>query len=310
MDLIKLIDIDLDSSTVSESAHSEYDPTHTYTAADIAANTVYVSYEDEDPYEVTDRTPHEIYKSLADANLDNYPPDNPAKWSLIGATNRWRMFDSFVNTQTEDTTTIVVEIDASKTNSIGLFRLIGKTVTFTSTVDGTIKKTEIIDLDDSPVYDYYGYFFADFSYKSDIFWVYPYYYSDAVLKIEIEPYQSETKCGMCALGKSVILGKTQWNPHIGINDYSKKTTDDLGRTYLNQGNFAKRIDIDIWIENAEVDMVRRLLAGVRGLPILINANGSETNYESLISYCFWETFEIIIPGPIRSKCTAEFQGLI
>jgi len=45
------------------------------------------------------RTPHEIYKSLADTNAGNYPPDNAAKWSLIGATNRWKMFDGFVNTQ-------------------------------------------------------------------------------------------------------------------------------------------------------------------------------------------------------------------
>lgn len=325
MDLVKLIDIDLESSTVSESAYNEYDDTHAYIIDDI----IYVSFESNG---TTDRTPHEIYKSLADANTGNYPPDNPSKWSLIGATNKWKMFDGFVNTQTEDTSTIIVEIDASKTNSVGLFQLTGKTVTLTLSITSSYqdesddyyrdesdafygdtaitKKTEIIDLDSSPVYDYYEYFFAEFFYKSDIFWTYPYYYKDAILKIEIEPYLNETKCGMCALGKSIALGTTQWNPHISIEDYSKKDTDSLGRTYLSQGNFAKKNEFDLWVKNVDIDMMRRILTDVRGLPIITNANEINTNYESLIIYGFYRNFEIIIPGPVMSKCSLEIEGLI
>lgn len=288
---------------------------------------------------VAENTPHEIYKSLADANEDNYPPDYPAKWSLLGATNKWKMFDAFVNTQTEDSDPIIVELDPCGADCVGLFRLEGTKVTLTlSSLEYTqdyygdasdyykdetggkyeddeyssaysVKKTEIVSLDDSAVDDYWGYFFADFSYNKTLFWTFPVYYSNAILRIEITPYVDSAKCGMCALGKSITLGKTHYNPSISMDDYSKKATDDLGRTYLSQGNYARINEFDMWLENADVDMVRRAFEDVRGIPIMTNANGSDTNYESLIIYGYYNNFDIIIPGPNISKCSVEIKGL-
>ena len=258
---------------------------------------------------IAERTPHEIYKSLADANTDNYPPDNGAKWSSLGMINKWKMFDKYINTQTEDSDDIVVEIDASNSDCIGLFGLIGKEVIFTLMVDGDVQKTEVVDLDDSLIYDYYDYFFADFFYKADIFWRYPVYYSDAVLKIEIKTYQGEAKCGLAKPAKTIVLGETQYIPQISANDYSKEVTDSLGQTYLAPGNTAKKNEFDLWLQSSEVDVVRRILESVSGAPILINANEPSTNYESLIVYGFRKNFLITIPGPIVSKCSLEIKGL-
>ena len=101
MRLVKLKDIELLYSNVSENLYSEWDSSTTYNTGD----RVYVTKESDG---TTERTPHEIYESLADNNTGNYPPDNPDKWGFISATNRWKMFDQYVNTQTENDTTMLL----------------------------------------------------------------------------------------------------------------------------------------------------------------------------------------------------------
>ena len=418
MKLVKLIDIDLIESSVAASSYDEYASGTTYATDD----NVKVSFESDGS---TPRTPVEEYVSLADANTGNYPPDSPSKWSLLGSSNRWKMFDEYVNSQTIDTGTIIVEIVSSNTNKIGLFGLHGAEVTLTQIVntelitngdcsaddftkgtgwsydsgneeydcdgsqsansklyqdvssiegkkylvkftvknysagkiagmagsaagtdvtangdyaqvitagsaaeDGVIADTNFIgsvddisimriandetidiSLDESFTPDYWYYFFSDFTYKEDISWEYS-FYSNSKMRIEITPQGGEAKCGMVALGRSSTLGATYYEPHIGIDDYSKKDTDSLGRTYLKQGNYAKKLDFDFWLDNTDIDIVRRALADVRGTPIIIDANGEDTNYGSLIMYGFIGSFDIIIPGPIKSKCTFEGKGLI
>lgn len=122
MEIIELGDPSVFLSSISEELYDEWDVADTYNTDDY----VYVSFEDDG---TTERTPHETYISLSDANVGNYPPDDPVNWSLVGATNRWKMFDGYVNTQSEDTEDIVVHLDSSGTNYVGLFLMNAKSVT-------------------------------------------------------------------------------------------------------------------------------------------------------------------------------------
>jgi len=417
MRLARLSDISLIYSSVAGSTYAEWSSSTTYATGD----TVKVTLASDG---VTERTPHEEYESLADSNTGNYPPDNPDKWQLLGATNRWKMFDDYVNTQTEDTTDIVVEIDSSNTNIVGLFNLQGETVRLTNIVntelftdgdmssdsftkgtgwtydstdeeydcDGsqtedsqlyqdisvtedskyiikfTVKNyssgsirpvvggaegtavsadgsyTEIItagastvcglmadsdfvgsvddlslmrvsndetteiQLDESYTPDYWYYFFADFTYREDLVWSYSLYHN-AKLRIEISPQSGEAKCGMVAIGKAVELGSTMYDISTGIIDYSQKSTDSLGRTYLAQGNYAKRVSLTGWLRNENLDIVMQALADVRGTPIIFDANNDDCDYQALIVYGFIKDFEIIIPGPNVSKLEITVEGL-
>ena len=319
MQVVKLKDIQLVDSTIDESTYDEYDSAHSYSVDDI----VYVSFEDDG---TTERTPHEIYQSLTDTNQGNYPPDNPAEWSLVGATNRWKMFDGFVNTQTESSSSFTVVIDTSECNAVGLFNIVAKTVTFTTIADliqdengdyytdengdfyGTAIKTETVDLDDSPVFDYYDYFFAPFYYKSAVYWEVP-YYSNTLTMIAFEPYLDEAKCGVCVTGYAQRIGTSKWGVQAGITDYSKKDTDDLGRTYLSQGLYAKNNEVTLNVLNSYLDITHKILSDVRGTPAIFNANEEGTSFDSLLIYGFYENFDIIIPGPTLSKCSLEVKGL-
>jgi outer membrane protein assembly factor BamB len=98
---------------------------------------------------------------------------------------------------------------------------------------------------------------------------------------------------------------------VGILDYSRKDTNEFGYTYLKQGNFSKRAEVEAWIYSENIDAIRRVLQDVRGLPIIVDANNSEcTGYDSLKIYGFYRDFDIVIQGPTMSRISITFEGLI
>jgi len=131
MRMASLIDINADTlfySSVAESTENEYDSGTSYSTGAV----VKVSYESDG---TTPRRPIVEYESLEDSNSGNYPPDNPSKWFAVGATNRWAMFDPYINTQTEDSNPIEFEVETSGQNTITLLNLDARAVELTFIVD-------------------------------------------------------------------------------------------------------------------------------------------------------------------------------
>ena len=295
----------LESSNVVTSSLDEYASGTTYATDD----QVKVRYKVD---RSTLRYPVEEYTSLADNNTGNYPPTNPSKWQLNGVSNRWAMFDGFVNTQTEKTDSIAVELDASNTDLAGLFRLQAKEISFALSSGGEVKWSETIDLKTLSDASWYDYFFSDWQFQEDVLFTYT-KYSDATLAITITWFIDElAECGNCSIGSAIQIGNTQYEPSTGIIDYSKKTTDALGRTYLKQGNFAKRAEVELWLYNSQVDAVRKALTDIRGTPAIFDCNNqgvNGTDYTSLVIYGFYRAFDISIPGPVLSRCSLDIEGL-
>jgi len=110
------------------------------------------------------------------------------------------------------------------------------------------------------------------------------------------------------IGSQITLGQTQYDASVGIQDYSVYSTDSLGRTYLNQRDYADRAEVGLWITNSMVDIVRRKLAEVSGVMSLWDLNNAGSDYDSLRIYGFFESFDIINPGPSISKCLLTIRG--
>lgn len=308
MKLHTIRDLTLVSSTVAGSSYNEYAAATTYALG----NTVKVSFESNG---TTARFPVVEYESLAGSNVGHYPPDDPTNWTEIGAENRCKMFDDFINTSTEKTGTITVVLNANNADSVGIFNIYGQEVTLTLTVDGVTIQTETIDLRTvSPDSGWYAYFYTPYEYGRDrILWEFPKYSADATLTISISPRtDGESACGKVELCNGYTLGKSQWGVSVGISDYSIISTDSLGRTYLAQGAYADRMNISLMLDNGNVDYVRRKLASVRGVPSILQGNneGMTEIYQSLIIYGCFENFDIIIPGMVKSTCSIEYKGLI
>lgn len=303
MRVIELSDVTLISSNVAISTYAEYDPATTYSVGE----NVRVSFESDG---VTPRTPVEEYTSLAGSNTDNYPPDDPVNWKDDGSENRWKMFDEYTTTHTENTSIIEIEIDASGIDVVGLFNLVAKSVTFELSAYGSVKVSETIDLFSLPENSWYSYFFNDVIYKKKILWDLP-SYAAATLKITIEYHSGETvECGMATIGKQFDLGAAHYEPSIELKSYSIEDTDTLGRTYLKQGNKAKEIDIECWMDNNQIDNVFGILENLINIPVIFDCNNGDTGYLIMSTYGFFKTALIIIPGHTTSKCLMNIKGLI
>lgn len=289
------------SSDVPETLHSEYAGGTGYAQG----ARVYVTLESDG---VSERTPHRIYESLVASNQGNYPPDNPLNWLDVGATNRWAMFDDSVSSQTTQATTLTVTVQTKLVDTLALLSLAGDVV-----------RVRVLDAADQVISDdthdlvlhesgsWSDYFFGDFESRSSLILNINGLY--ALVKIEVTVSGEQCAIGHLLAGRAIWLGGTRWDAWLGITDYSIKETDAFGQTFLNQRGYGNSLDIDVWVESADVDRVHRKLAAYRAKPVLWQANNDQTIHESLIVFGWYRDFQQVLPGPTHSICSLNIEGL-
>lgn len=256
-----------------------------------------------------------IYESLVDNNTGNNPPDSLSAWMAVGTTNPWAMFDAYVMTQTEATTSITVSIDSSRCDALAFFGLSATDISIsmydTSGDDDVLIYAEDVDLLMSTSVSWMDYFFGPIFHREDIYRRLPVYASSR-LDVTISAAAGDTvRCGQCVVGRSRYIGSTVFGAGIGILDYSKKDTNDNGYTYLAQGNSAKRATLNLELSTRAVDPVNRMLTGLRGTPIVyVGDDRDEQRFESMLVYGFYREFEITLENATMSECSLEIEGLI
>jgi hypothetical protein len=318
MKVASKIDITLESSSVTASAKDEFDYTGstTYNTGD----EVKVSFEDDG---TTARTPVVEYEALDDGITTDYPPDSPTKWSETATSNRYAMFDNYINSVTTDTKDIEVEVASSRANMVGLFGLVGSDVTFgwfddLADIGGNVlydddgekllvgeSETHVLKIPAST--GWHSWLFDDYEYKTKMIWE-TNKRVGTTISVKITTAGGVASCGAMVLGNAKFLGNTRYNAKVGIDDYSVITTDSLDRLYLSQGNYSDHAEIEMWLENDTIDVVRRRLTALRGSLAIWELNNDGSDYDSLRIYGYYKTFDIIIPGPSISYCSLEIGG--
>ena len=213
---------------------------------------------------------------------------------------RLMMFDDYLNTQTEFSDLIEVEIEFNNCDRVALFNIDAYSVDLELTDDDTdtVVMTSFVDLE-----------MSDGEYQQWI--VEPVYiYANATLKISINKLGSTAKCGLCAVGLSTNIGVTQYSPDLGFLDFSKKDVNDFGNTYLKAGNWAKVLRLRTMIDIGAVDDVFEDLVAVRGSLVIIEGNQGDTNYEALRVCGFFENWSIVIDNPTVAWIDYDTKGVI
>ena len=143
------------------------------------------------------RPNHRLYEALRAVAAGETPEthtagDNPA-WSDKGSTNRHRMFDVYASRQTTHNGPMLVELDASKCNSIALWNIQGATLALTLTSGGqTVWSLPPQSLLLPSGNSYFSWFFGERDYRRNHYVQFPLYVS-ATLGIEIGG--TATACG-------------------------------------------------------------------------------------------------------------------
>ena len=258
---------------------------------------------------------HHVYQALAAVPAGVTPgaevvtDASPAKWLDLGSTNRWRMFDNKVESLTTNPGTIVVTIKpGAVVNSLALFNLKGKSVTVTmvDALEGEVYRKEI-SLVDAGVTNWYDWFFEPIGIRTDVVVLDMPAYGSADIVLTIDAGAEVAAVGHLVIGAVKQIGTALYGSSVGINDYSRKSTDDFGNTVVIQRSFSNRADFDIALDTSEVTRVRRLLADLRATPVVWIG---EESYEATILFGFYKDFQIVFSGPTVSDCSITVEGVI
>jgi hypothetical protein len=257
---------------------------------------------------------HRIYESLLSGNIGNDPtlPSSPTFWIEVGPTNRWAAFDSSVSTQTVQANNITYTLDPGvNINSLGILNLteaseIIITINSSSSSPTEVYRNEILFTGFPKTSDWWAWFFGTRRTPTQLIVNDLPPYPDGVLKIEIIG-TSNLAVGVILIGQQQKFGLgIKYGARVGIQDYSRKETNAFGETVLVQRAFAKRANVDVFLEKFEVDPFQLALADIRAKPVLWILND---DFESTTLFGFYKNFDILISYPEHADCQLEIEGL-
>ena len=281
------------SSNVPETDHAAYSAGTSYAVA----------------ARVIDPVNHLIYESKVASNLGNALTDT-TKWLLIGATNRWKMLDSYNNTQTANADSIVLALQSpgiSRGLYLGNLDADEVTVTVTDAVEGVVyTETRSLVVSDSGS-SFFNWCFKRIRRRTYFVTTMLPVYANATITITISKPGSTAKCGMCALGPLIDVGLSEFGLGTEIKDYSSTTFQFDGTSSTVVRGYAKRMSIDVQLDNQLIDAVQEELASFRQKTVVFIGTAL---YGSAIVCGKYSSFKNVIAGVNHSKMALQIEGVV
>jgi len=297
---ITITDAILLSSNVAETDYAAYVAGTTYA---LAARVIVVAT-------------HKIYESAQAGNVGHYPPDNLAGatpyWLEVGATNRWRMLDGKVGSQTTNADTIELALDTSEQSSVNFLQLEAASllIEVTDNTTSTVVYSETFSLiSDKNIIDGWTYFFEPFIFTRNRSVGIP-LLADSTTAITISNLTGTAKCGEVLIGNSTFIAPVAFGAELGLTDYSVPQVDDFGNYSYLQRSWSKRGTFSLQIDNNRIEYILDLFADIRTVPVLWIPDDGEKLRSSLMVYGIYKAFSTVISYPQLSMCSLEIDGLI
>lgn len=237
----------------------------------------------------------------------NNPLTSSDIWFDLGRTNKYKMLDQSLGSQTVVDGDMEMSFIISKINSVHLFRLYGSAVTIKVTqIDtSTILYDNTIDLTSkNSGGTFWGYFFNDFTYITKLSTDVPLNFN-LLVEITITALEGVSKCGLVGIGKSEILGGTLYGSGTGMIDFSKKETNEFGETYLLERDFKETNNLIVDVLSSQTDSVVGRLQELRATPIIYKGS----DYTSTIIYGVYNDWDIVFSTPTTTRLNINLESL-
>lgn len=257
----------------------------------------------------TTATAHSLFVSLQAGN-SNKPLTDTAWWIPAGATNRWRMFDAVVGSQTIDANSISVVVTSTKRlTALALMNIdaAAARVTVTDPDEGVVYDKTISLISTNGINNLWQWLFADIEKATQKVLLDLPPYAGAQITITLSNPGNTVKCGACVLGRLQRIGATQYGAAVGFTDYSIKGRNDFGDAIIKERPFSRRTDLPVRVKNVDVDQVVDQLAKFRAKPVVFI--GSEL-FGSTIIYGFFKDASTVIDRTEDSLLNIELESLV
>lgn len=159
---------------------------------------------------------------------------------------------------------------------------------------------------DSGITSWYSYFTEAIAYNTEAVLTEIPLYANPTISVTISAADGVVSCGTMVVGQSRELGGAVYGAKGGIQDYSRKETDDFGNYTLVERSYAKRNTFRVVCENNNVDAIFNLLAEVRATPVVWLGTD---DYALTWSYGWARDWAVEIAYPTKSFLTIEIEGL-
>lgn len=250
---------------------------------------------------------HKVYESSTAGNVGNDPATSPL-WLEVGPTNRWALFDRSNSTQTAQASGFTYRLQPTAAYNVvylgGLTGALTLRVQVTHTTLGTLYD-QTLDLASLPAQaGWWEWFYGERRGPSLAAVDVP-----GVIGSELRIDATGTTAlaaGVLLFGQAKGIGLlVQQGARVGIQDYSRKETNDFGDTVLVQRAYAKRASFDLPIKADLVDEAVTYLSSIRATPCLFIG----PRYESAVIYGFYKEFDVNIAYASHSVCSLQVEGL-
>lgn len=251
---------------------------------------------------------HEMYESQQGSN-QNKPLSDGAWWVKLGPTNRWRLSDKSVGSQTTNpelmdyTWQLSDFIDAVAFLNVNASSL---QVIMTHTVEGEVYNKTFSLTAPSDV-GWYEYFTEPITrLKNFIVTDLPTYGPNTTLRFKLTEPGGNPALGVFVVGRMFDLGEAQYGLGLGLLDFSVKEPDDYGGFELLERAYSQTGSFPIWVNNQRFDSVIEFLNRIRATPVVFV--GSEL-YSSTFIYGFLQEYNQELAGQRYSVLSLDVNGL-
>lgn len=256
---------------------------------------------------------HVIYESVQAANTGHDPvTDDLTWWVPLLATNRWSVFDGYIQNQAAQAESAAWVITPGQiVNSVSLFNVTAASVeiTVTDPTDGVVY-SKIIDMtDNSAVFDAYSYFFSPIITRDVLCVTDLPPYGSAEISVTVSSPTATAAVGQISFGYAELYGATLNEVSLGIDDYTRLNEDDFGRTSPVIRGYARTAAPAIAVDTSRVTYLERRLADQRGTPT-VWAFDTKNGENELAYLGFFKSFNFLYQYADKTILDLEIRSLV
>lgn len=255
---------------------------------------------------------HMVYAALT-GNTGKYPPDNATDWAPLRPTHRWALVDPYYETRTAVAGGFSCTLSYDGVpNALALLNVVGVSVDYVQrNPGGDVVHSGTVGVVNPHALDWEDYFFGPDLPNREI--VVPLALWSGTLELTFNSIEDGLAgCGQVIVGMSRYLGKTLYGPRIGLRPYSRKTTDEYGRTSISKGRVLRTVEYDVQVETSRVTPLVQLVKTLDAERLLLLGNNEELGGESfdcLNIYGFIKDVRTVLSGPTVSDLAIEVEEL-
>lgn len=237
--------------------------------------------------------------------------DNPVHWSLVGATNKYKMFDAYASTQTVfsgDISVVLTNLGVVNTLALINTECASVRVVVQDVVDGVVYDQTISMVSTSSVGNYWDYYFGQVYLRGFALFEHIPPYLNATITITTTASNGVSKVGWIVGGYGYYFGSgVKYNSQIDSRDYSIKEQLPTGEYYFAEGAYANTGEFEFDFPNEQFDLLQNLIKRFRARPTLYVAYSA---YEYTLFYGKYNASPVVLSYTNHSTCRMKIESLI